>query len=121
MTPQLDLFKAAAPAYDPAAESRREADAWCPHVLQNLAWSPVTYCFPGFMGAVCERLVERGLATKVDAGNMPPPAFVAGAGFKSEAELRRWFRQSGPHPQFTYTITKAGFATLTSTSQVAAA
>lgn len=105
---QLDLFAPAAQVYVPPSDAEDRL-GWEHRCLSDLAAGPRTYCFPGFMGAVCERLVEKGFATRASAGFMDPVARVHTPSY-SPAKLKRYVRDywKDPFPQFTYTITPAG-------------
>jgi hypothetical protein len=105
---QLDLFDAP-PCAPWSPDSEADRLGWESRLLQDLADGPRVYCFPGFTGAICERLVAKGLVSKEARGQMAAPEWI-----KTPAD-RRWFKASGPHPQFEYRIA------LTTTSQVAAA
>ena len=106
---QLDLF-----APPPRAPWKPEDDrqGWDDHFLARLAERPLTACYPGLTGSCCQRLVERGYATREDAGFMDPEAgniaddIRATKAFK--AHVRDYWKD--PFPQFTYTITDAGRA-----------
>lgn len=85
---------------------------WEQRALLGLLATPALCCFHGFMGAVHERLVRKGLATREDAGYMDPLRGVSEeiqATKKFKAHVRGYLKD--PFPQFTYTITEAGVAT----------
>lgn len=108
---QLDLFaEPPAPRWwlgeGGAAQAQRLG--WEHRVLAAMAGDgPITYCFPGFMGAACERAVAKGWAAKVPAGEMPMPDF-----WPDTRKGRREWAERGPCPQFRYSITDNGRAIL---------
>lgn len=107
---QLDLFVAPAPPrwwLGEGEEIRAERLGWERRLLSDLAAGPRTYCYPGFTGAICERLVSKGHASREDAGEMPMPEF-----WPDTSRGRKEWKARGPHPQFTYTITESGRAIL---------
>lgn len=65
---------------------------WERRLLSDLQDGPMVICFPGFTGAICERLVAKGLATREDAGLMPKPA--------NWPKRAKWER----HQQYRYAI-----------------
>jgi hypothetical protein len=88
-------------------DARRRLE-WEMRALRDMiAKGPLTYCYPGFMGSVCERLVARGEATREASGEMPVPDWWP----KDKQALRAW-RAHGPKQQFRYAITDAGRARL---------
>lgn len=106
---QLDLFSAppAAPArwwLGEGDEAQAQQLGWESRCLADMATGDgtLTYCFPGFMGAVCERLVAKGLATKEPAGFLDPPAGV------KPATLKQWGWRREDHPLFRYALTDRG-------------
>jgi hypothetical protein len=64
---QLDLFPALTA---PPAPSGDDTAAWERRALTDLASQDLIYCFPGFMGSICERLVSAGYARSEAAGHM---------------------------------------------------
>lgn len=94
---QFDLFTVAPEAIFAADDL---SVAWEARALRDLSSASLTYCFPGFMGSVCEGLVDRGLAAKESAGfldlGVPAP--------------RGW--KASEHPQFRYRLTDAGRSSL---------
>jgi len=86
--------------------SEAERMGWERRALSDMAAAPLVYCFPGFMGAVCERLVEKGLATKQSAGFMAPPENV------TPRQLKGWGWRAEDYALFRYTITAGGRAAL---------
>lgn len=104
---QLDLFKASAPPphrIDWQERDRQQRAAWEPRMLADMADAPLVCCYPGFTGAVCEGLMERGLASKEPAGFMMP---LPGSPPKL---VKTWRKED--FPQFRYTITDDGRAIL---------
>lgn len=81
---------------------------WERHFLAELAAAPCICCYPGFTGAMHERLVENGHATRTDAGFMPYPEGV------TPRQAKQWGWKATDHPQFEYAITDAGRAILQS-------
>jgi hypothetical protein len=79
-----------------------EAVAWEARALADLAQSPRVYCYPGFMGSVCERLVAKGLATRRPAGFLDPPSGM------TPAQLRKWGWRAEDHAQFRYSRSELG-------------
>lgn len=79
----------------------RERLAWERRALCDIgARGPLTYCYPGFMGAVCERLVAKGLADREHAGRtIKPESWPKGSKFEAAEQYR-------------YTLTDAGRALL---------
>lgn len=104
---QLDLFTQ---PLLPSRAAPREDDSdhlgWERRALEDLTAEPLVYCFPGFMGTVCERLVSKGLATREPAGFLDPPAGM------TARQLNKWGWKSEDHPRFRYTLTAAGRANL---------
>jgi hypothetical protein len=77
---ERDLFDFDAPpraAYEPMSEAQ-EAIGWESRVLDDLAGGPLVYCWEGFMGSVCERLVAKGFVVAEDAGFMAAPGKIKG-------------------------------------------
>lgn len=114
MSAQLDLF---APAPGPAPKPwSREDDypGWEARYLADLAEGPRTACYPGFAGAICQRLVTRGYATREAAGFMDPEAMNISAEIRStkafKAHVRAYWKD--PSPMFRYSITPAGLAAM---------
>lgn len=91
-----DLF----PAFD---MDTREREGWMRRALRELEHVPALYCYPGFMGAVHERLTARGLASKETIGPAPmPPGW--------DMTAKEWADRAGTLHR--YTITPAGLAEL---------
>lgn len=72
-----------------------------------MADGPLTCCFPGFTGAVCERLVAKGLVEREDAGFMGPTIDLDGKPVlyrpaTKDAPSYRFV--PGEHPQFKYSL-----------------
>lgn len=115
---QLDLFPPpAAPLVTTPPDfngSEKERLGWERRALSDMAERPLVCCYPGFMGAVCERLVAKGLATKEPAGFLPPPDLPP-----KKLKQMRW--RSEDYPQFRYAPTIAGRAILTADAERAAA
>lgn len=109
MSLQLDLFAVPTPPPRIPRTEAEEALAWERRLLTDMLAAPVVACFPGFTGAICERLVEKGLAVSEPAGFLDPEACVAdeiGATRSFKAHVREYWKD--PHPQFRYSITAAG-------------
>ena len=96
---QLDLF-----AERPRSPTDH-LDDWAPRLLADMADGPIVACFPGYTGAMLERLVERGLAVREDAGFMDPLRCLA-PGLMTPAKLRAYERDywKDPAPQFRYSL-----------------
>jgi hypothetical protein len=62
---------------------------WEERALADMAAGPLTYCYLGFMGSICERLVARGMAVSEDAGFMAAPGKIRGYDPR-EYPLRRY-------------------------------
>ncbi len=75
---------------------------WERRALIDLLDGPRTYCFPGFMGAVHERLVRRGYAVRETAGFMAP---LPG---RTATQLKRDGWNEKDHPQFRYSLSDTG-------------
>lgn len=97
---QLDLFAVKA---DPIDFNGSEADrlGWERRALSDMEQGPLVCCYPGFMGAVCERLVAKGLATKEPAGFLPPPDLPP-------ASLKKMGRRAEDYPRFRYASQSPG-------------
>lgn len=94
MGEQMDLF-AVPPAKPDFGIVNREG--WEARALSDmLEAGSLVCCFPGFMGAVCEGLVRRGLADKEPAGFLDPPNVSA-------RKLKAWGWKAEDYPQFRYT------------------
>lgn len=114
MSAQLDLF---AP---PPAPSRKpwspedDYPGWEARYLADLAERPLTACYPGFAGAMLERLAAKGHAIREDAGFMDPEAMNISAEIQAtkafKTRVRAYWRD--PSPMFRYAITPAGLAAL---------
>lgn len=100
---QLELFPSEPLRDWWGVEAERAQVAWERRALCDMAAQPLVCCFPGFMGAVCERLVGKGLATKQDAGFMSPPPGIP------PKKLKKWWRAED-YPQFRYALSTAGRA-----------
>ncbi len=100
---QPDLFPQ---GYIDPYDTEAELYGWERAIVRDyLSKGPLTVCFQGFTGSICERLVVKGLATKEDAGEMPPKSpWEPDLHFKTEREYLRWFKQQGPMPRFTYAL-----------------
>ena len=101
MSGQFDMFQVL-PVCD---RSDTSAASWCRRMLRDLAAGPRVYCYPGFLGAACEILVDRGLASREPLGDLPRPDDLP-------KKLWKWWAESGPRPQFRYAITAFGRAHL---------
>ena len=110
---QLDLF---APPPPKAWRPEDMNPGWEARFLRELADAPILACYPGFTGARLEALVERGHATREDAGFLEHTPYVEGMllGDKKATpeSYARWCREREPIPQFRYAITEAGQAHL---------
>ena len=93
------MFAPEAPEFGPQGDRER----WSMRALRDMRAGPLTCCYPGFMGAACERLVARGFAVREAAGELPMPEF-----WPNTAKGRREWRERGPHPMFRYRITERG-------------
>lgn len=115
MIAQADLFETLEP---PRAACTPEDDlpAWEARFLRELAERPCVACYPGWTGAMHETLVERGHASREDAGLLEPLPYVEGIQMDGKpatlAQYERWCRQLEPTPQYRYAITEAGRAIL---------
>lgn len=111
MDVQLDLFAEPARVVErwwlgEGEKAQRESLGWERRLLSDMAAGPVVTCYPGFTGAICERLVAKGLATKTAAGFLAPPAGM------TPRQLKEWGRKPDDHPKFRYEIAAAGTAFL---------
>lgn len=79
----------------------RERLGWERRCLRDMvsAGGTLTYAFPGFMGAACERLVAKGLATRETLGSPPRPEWWTHG-------IKAWRTRVGVENR--YTITDAG-------------
>lgn len=104
MNAQIDLFK---PSHGPAWDSEETQDSerrgWERRVLSDLQAGPLVYCYPGFMGAVCERLVASGRVTREPAGFMDPPKV-------SPQKLKAMEWRAEDHQLFRYSLALDGDA-----------
>jgi len=71
--------------------------------------APVVACYPGFMGAMCERLLEKGLVVREDAGFLEPQdptGMLMDGKVCTPAMARRWLADywRDPFPQFRYSL-----------------
>ncbi len=71
MSVQLDLFVELAPK---PWKPEDDYPGWQARILEDLKAGPLVMCFPGFMGAMAERLVARGLVASEPAGFLPNAA-----------------------------------------------
>ena len=97
---QLDLFaEPSAPRWwlGEGEEAQAEHLAWERRALSDMAEHGLIYECPGFMGAVCERLLAKGLAAKEFVGFRKPPESV------TPRQLKAWGWRSEDHPLFRYT------------------
>ena len=95
MSIQLDLF--AEPARKPWTPTD-DHDDWERGFLHDLHSGPIVACYPGFTGAMLERLVTKGLAVREDWGFMGPPLDLTGQPVKIKGFRKQDF------PQFRYSL-----------------
>jgi len=107
---QFDLFEAAPPARAPwPPDGEAERLGWERRILSDL---PVTAYVGGFTGAICARLVAKGLATETPAGFMGPPTDLDGNPVTMAPDHKGRMvplrHRAEDFPQSRYEITAAG-------------
>lgn len=94
---QIDLFTPLPAKPDFGIQ---DLEGWQERVLADMAEAPLVYCFPGFMGAVCESLVAIGRVTREPAGFMDPPDLPP-------RKLKAMGWRAEDHAQFRYALAGA--------------
>lgn len=109
MSDQLPLFEDERPVYRGKTDAEID-QGWEDRLLSDMREAPVVCCFPGFTGAICERLVSRGLAIREDTGFMEikdPAGMMESDKIitprRAKAIMNGYW--AAPFPQFRYSAT----------------